>query len=161
MENNGYYSAEFNSVMKRKTPNILKWGWFSVGILFSLIIISCYVIQYPNTISYEINLNRDTTVYGYSGIILFTQGKDSLFVYNQPIQIKLSKYSYLKYGTIEGYITNIQYDPKIKKKVITVIFPKELLTSKGQNLSFEERLSGYYEMIVGKERLVKKIFSSL
>lgn len=155
------YSEEFYAIMKRKMPGILKWGWIIVGNFLLIICIGSYFMEYPNVVIYQVNLNQDTITSEYTGMMLLMKGEDSLFVPHQPVEVKLSQYSYLEYGVIRGYIANIQFNPKIKKNVATIIFPEGLFTSTGQTLLFQEGLTGYCEIVVGKEKLIKKILLSL
>lgn len=161
MQENKRYSTEFNHIIKNSMPNILKWGWFVIGSLFILIITECYIIQYPHILTYQISLNQDTTAKEYMGIIFLSSTEECLFEHGQVIQVKLSEYPYSKYGTVTGNITNIQFNPKISKKIITVIFPQELITSTGIKLSVPKELTGYCEILINQERLIKKILSSL
>ena len=161
MQENKCYSTEFNKIKQNSMPNILKWGWLIIGSLFILIIIECYVIQYPHIHTYQISLNQDTTQSRYTGIILLSSTEECLFEHGQSIQVKLSEYPYSEYGTVTGSIENIQFNPQINKKVISVIFPQELTTSTGTKLSVRKELTGYYEMLITQERLIKKIISSI
>ncbi len=160
MGENEFYSEEFNAIMKRRIPAVIKWGWIIVGSLFFLIFISCWVIEYPNVAAYQINLNRDTTMSECTGVMFLAQSEDSLFVPGQDIQVKLSKYSYLEYGTIKGAIKSLQFNSKINKNVVAIAFPQGLQTSSGKILAFEEGLTGYCEMITSKEKLIKRILPS-
>lgn len=161
MEEEKYYSIEFYAVMERKMPGILKWGWTIVGSFFLLICIGSYFMEYPNIVAYQVNLNQDTTTSEYIGVMLLAKGEDSLFVPDQSVEVKLSQYPYLEYGTVGGHVANIQFNSKIKKNVATIIFPQGLLTSTGQTLLFQEGLTGYCEVMVSKEKLMKKIVPSL
>ncbi len=161
MQENRRYSTEFNNIIKSSMPDILKWGWFVIGSLFILIVIMCYLIRYPNILTYQISLNRDVTASRYTGIILLSSTEECLFEQGKSIQVKLSEYPVSEYGILVGSIEDIQFNPQINKKVITVVFPQELITSTGKRLAVQKELTGYCEMLIKQERLIKKILSSL
>lgn len=142
-------------------PDILKWGWFVIGSLFVLIVIMCYLIQYPNVRAYRISLNQDTTASGYTGIILLSSTEECFFEDGQSIRVKLSEYPFSEYGILVGNIEDIRFNSQINKKVVTVVFPQELTTSTGKRLSAQNELTGSCEVFINQERLIKKILSSL
>lgn len=158
---NKYYSEEVNHIMKQSLPNVLKWGWFIVISLFLSIVLCCYFIRYPHIVSYPVNLNKNTDLSTLTGMIFLSPNDTSLFVPGQKLQVKLTQYSYLEYGTLKGRIQSILFNPEIKKNIVTIEFLQGWTTSNGQKITFKEGLSGYCEVVTGEDRLIEKIYPSL
>jgi len=79
----------------------------------------------------------------------------------QSVNIKLSGYPYMKYGVLQGKISNISLVPNDEFYIAEVALPNGLRSSTNKELSFTGELSGTAEVITENRSLIDRIVSPI
>jgi len=79
----------------------------------------------------------------------------------QRVNIKLSGYPYMEYGTLRGTVSTISLVPEGNYFTIDIALPAGLTTNTGKTLNFTGELSGLAEIITDDRSLFERILSPL
>ena len=79
----------------------------------------------------------------------------------QRVNIKLTGYPYMEYGTLQGMVETISLVPENNNYTIDISFPVGLKTNTGKILNFTGELSGQAEIITDDRSLFERILSPL
>jgi HlyD family secretion protein len=79
----------------------------------------------------------------------------------QRVNIKISGYPYMEYGTLQGTVKTISLVPNENNYAIEVNLTNELTTNTKQTLDFTGELTGLAEIITDDRSLFSRIFSPL
>ena len=84
----------------------------------------------------------------------------------QSVNVKLENYPYMEYGIIKVEIRNIslvpvQVDEETKAYILEVVFPKNLTTTYGKQLTFTQEMTGSAEIITEDLRLLDKFINPI
>jgi multidrug efflux pump subunit AcrA (membrane-fusion protein) len=77
----------------------------------------------------------------------------------QMVNIKLTGYPYMEYGTIRGVIKSISLVPAFDTYIIEISLPSGLISLYGKNLEFTHNMQGVAEIITKDTRLLEKIIN--
>jgi len=79
----------------------------------------------------------------------------------QRVNIKLTGYPYMEYGTLQGTVETISLIPENNNYTIDIALPDRLKTNTGKVLNFTGELSGQAEIITDDRSLFERILSPL
>jgi HlyD family secretion protein len=79
----------------------------------------------------------------------------------QSVNVKLSGYPYMEYGTLQGKVRNISLIPDGNQYSIAIDLPHGLKTNTGKIVSFTGELAGQAEIITDDRSLFSRILSPL
>jgi len=79
----------------------------------------------------------------------------------QRVNIKLSGYPFMEYGTLQGVVGNISLIPESNHYTVDITLPDGLRTNTGKVLNFTGELSGLAEVITDDRSLFERILSPL
>ena len=79
----------------------------------------------------------------------------------QRVNIKLSGYPYMEYGTLQGTVETISLVPEGNNYTIDIALPDGLTTNTGKTLNFTGELSGLAEIVTDDRSLFERVLSPL
>ena len=79
----------------------------------------------------------------------------------QRVNIKLSGFPYMEYGTLQGTVEAISLMPEGNNYTVDIALPRELTTNTGKILNFTGELSGQAEIVTDDRSLFERILSPL
>ncbi|MBX3255000.1 MAG: HlyD family efflux transporter periplasmic adaptor subunit [Chitinophagaceae bacterium] len=87
----------------------------------------------------------------------------------QEVIVKLNDFPYVEYGSITGTISSISLATNTEKTtqgdveiyLVTVTFPKGLITNYGKTIAFRHESKGTAEIITKDRRLIERLFDNL
>ncbi len=104
----------------------------------------------------------------YGQIILPAMGAGKVKIGQEAI-IKLNDFPYSEYGSVSGTVRNVSLTTNTEKTeqgnveayLVTVVFPKGLMTNYGKPVAFKHEAKGIAEIITKDRRLIERLFDNL
>ncbi len=84
--------------------------------------------------------------------------KSSKMHVGQKVNIKLANYPFEQYGILTGRVLAISEIPLQDNYLVTIDFPKGLITTYNKNLRFYPEMKGTGQIVLADERLLTKLF---
>jgi multidrug resistance efflux pump len=76
----------------------------------------------------------------------------------QRVLIRVAEYPFQEFGTLEGRVASLAKNEQDEKYVVTVSFPRGLVTSRGRKLTRGQGMAGSAEIITEDVRLFQRVF---
>jgi len=76
----------------------------------------------------------------------------------QRVLIRVAVYPFQEFGTLEGRVASLAKNEQDEKYVVTVSFPRGLVTSRGRKLTRGQGMAGSAEIITEDVRLFQRVF---
>lgn len=157
MYKNNCYSKEVSQLINSASPQVIKWGWVGIFIIFFIIFVGGWFIKFPQTVPYQILLKP--TSYSSENIVgsIIIDVKDTIeFTIGQQVKIKIKYLEKFK-QQLQVKVIAITKSQKEEKYDVVIDFSnklKDMIINKGGTTMD-------CEIICKKDPLIIQIFPAL
>lgn len=150
-------SEEFREILEAPSPWILRWGILLLTIFVCLLIACSALIQYPDTISGTIFIEKRGN--NYIGRMEASSVRD--IRKGQRVNVIFSEYPRDRYGQVQGLVDEVLKTPYAYKDgipcyIVKVSFPKGMQTSFGHFIVYTKGLEGHAVVLTKEVSLLTR-----
>jgi len=165
MQEETYHSPVVQEIMGTVPSWITRWGISVIACLMVVVLVGCYFMRYPETVTASVTIVRDD-LETFIGIMHLDSSAIGEVHEGQQVSIKLKTYPYEKDGLLLGEVSHVsdvldQRVDDISTYCVKVRLPDGLISSYGKPLKYFENMDGEARIVIRNRRLVQHIFHPL
>lgn len=161
-EKNTYsYSDPVQEIMGSVPPWITRWGITIIFSVFAIILLGCFLIRYPQTVSAPVTIMTAENGSTSGRMSVPSSGFGKVQV-GQDVHVRIDCFPYLEFGMFTGTVSDIEDIPQETPGgqflyTVDLAFPKGLVSNYGYEPRPLQKMSGSATIIVQEQRLIEKI----
>lgn len=163
---NTYSHCEpIQEIMGSVPPWITRWGITIIFSVFVIILLGCFLIHYPQTVSAPVTLM--TTENGAtSGRMSVPSSGFGKVQVGQVVYVRIDCFPYLEFGMFTGTVSDIEDIPQKTPNgqflyTVQLAFPKRLVSNYGYEPRPLREMPGSATIIIQEQRLIEKIIPQI
>lgn len=155
-------SDVIKEIVSDSPGTLVRWGNFIFLSILFLIVLTCWLIKYPDTIQTSAKLTPLNAISSennhYFAEIIIHQSNFSKVKIDQQVLLRFDSYPFQEYGFIVGKIKFINRIPNEDAYIAEVFLVNGLKTTSGKPIRYQDGLVVPAEILTEDKRLLERLY---